>query len=170
MAKSARPTSNEQRYFDIVPPNRAMPQSTSRPVVISNQPVQSDPMVRNTPPETTEPELDQSPEAPSIPAEEQLSEDVSIDNEADNSDEAVGPTIAEDNDQIAGPTPQPAQNPEPKVDPDEPLLPANASPDKPTATVSLPTLAVKSHRWFWIIGIIIILLIAGAIVFLLVRS
>jgi hypothetical protein len=163
MAKKVQSTTNEQRYFDIVPPNRKMPQPTSRPVIVSNRPEQTDPMVKNTTPDITEHNIDSDSEQP--PTDEKLPEDITIDNETSDQAADLEP-LPEDDKSTPEPPPPLTEDIEPSTDSNEPLLPAHASPDMPAATVSIqPIAATKKHRLLWIAGIIVALLIVIAAIY-----
>jgi hypothetical protein len=44
------PTNSKSKPFDITPPGQSPPSSSSRPVIITNQPEQSDPMLKEPAP------------------------------------------------------------------------------------------------------------------------
>ncbi|MGD0284261.1 MAG: hypothetical protein ABSB12_01530 [Candidatus Saccharimonadales bacterium] len=166
MAKDDKSNYNEQRYFDIVPPNRKMPQSTSRPVIVTNHPEQSDPMVKSPPADIMEEKVDNDNDIKS-PAEEVTTPvDMAIDSDNNNSAEADESLPAENDELVNNDVPAPeAEESEtekllPEGNSNEPLLPANASPDAPTATVNLLQPTTKSYKWLWLVAIIVILLMA----------
>ena len=164
MAKDTRLTDNEQRYFDIVPPNRKMPQPTSRPVIVSNRPEQTDPMVKE---KMFDFEIDDKKDTTEPPAiEEKPPESVPEEEEKNKPEEEAEKFPDNDNNK---PVPEIAPQPEEKLLPsseeaNEPLLPANTSPDVPVTAISMPEIAKKKHLWLWIISIIIILMLVIAII------
>jgi hypothetical protein len=163
MVKDDKSNYNEQRYFDIVPPNRKMPQSTSRPVIVSNHPEQLDPMVKTPPVDIKEDKIDEAIESP--PPEAKIPDDIAIDSDTDQlagADEASpdNDEPLDNNEPAPEPEKPPTENLLPEPNPDEPLLPANATPDTPTATVNQLQPTTKSHKWLWLVAVIVILLLA----------
>ncbi len=161
MAKDDKSNYNEQRYFDIVPPNRKSPEPSSRPVVVTNHPEQSDPMVKTSIPEFMEESTDLKAEK--VPTEAKLPDDVTIDNESTTQESAVEPSFPDNEQPLAETTPQPTETPTPEIDPNEPLLPAHATPDVTTSAVTASKTS-KSHKGHWIVVTIIVLLIAAGAV------
>jgi hypothetical protein len=162
MAKDMKPTDNEQRYFDIVPPNRKMPQPTSRPVIVGNHPEQTDPMVKE---KMFDFEVDSKKENSEPAAVEEKMPDSTPEEKQDNKPETVTGTLPENDKPVPEIAPQPAEKLLPaSEEANEPLLPANASPELTVTAISMPKTTKKRHLWPWIISIIIVLLLVVAIV------
>jgi hypothetical protein len=164
MAKDVKPTDNEQRYFDIVPPNRKMPQPTSRPVIVSNHPGQTDPMVKEKMFEIED--VDKKENTEPEPVEEKPPESVP-EKEEENKSETETEKLPDNDKPVPEIEPLPAEKLLPaSEEANEPLLPANASPDMSVTAVSMPKMAKKRHLWLWIISIIIVLLLVVIVIYI----
>jgi hypothetical protein len=164
MAKDVKPTDNEQRYFDIVPPNRKMPQPTSRPVIISNHPKQTDPMVKEKMFEFED--VDKKENNEPEPVEEKPQENA-LEEEENNKPETETEKLPDNDKPVPEIEPPPTEKLLPaSEEANEPLLPANASPDMPVTAVSMPKMAKKKHLWLWIISIIIVLLLVATVIYI----
>lgn len=134
--------SEPDRVFDITPPNKTAPSPTSRPLIVTNQPLQADPMMRPTQNPPAEASVTTEPTQPVMPPENQV--DVSI-------PDAAPPAVPEENLPIKEPAADDAQSQE--IHQNAPLsandteLPKEDKSTIPQPQVMSSSVVVVRHRF-----------------------